>query len=125
MATFDDKSIFSRRKNEEEPKEKTEVIEETVEEQDTEMSEEMVSEEENLALSIEEDASGEDKVIGEELIESETVRKQREKKEKKEKKLADKQYALMVKNHRKAMKKNPENIKRYETDVEKGLSAEI
>lgn len=31
----------------------------------------------------------------------------------------------MVKEHQKAMKKNPESIKRYETDVEKGLPEEI
>ncbi|MBD5391015.1 HAD-IC family P-type ATPase [bacterium] len=124
MATFDDKSIFSRRDKEKvEPKE-AESKEEPTENQEEHPTEDVSLEKDDLTLSTKE-SSEEEKIIGEELIESDTVRKHREKREKKAKKLADKQYALMVKNHRKAMKKNPENIKRYDTDAEKGLSDEI
>lgn len=127
MATFDDKSIFSRREAKEKEEVQPEETEVTVE--PTEIQEEDIMEDQSLDKEdsnvLVDDSLSEDKVIGEELIESDAVRKQREKKEKKEKKLADKQYALMVKNHRKAMKKNPENIKRYDTDAEKGLSDEI
>ncbi|MDE7264192.1 MAG: HAD-IC family P-type ATPase [Anaeroplasmataceae bacterium] len=125
MATFDDKSIFSRREIKEEAKSSaSEEKEELLEENQEEILEEEASEEIQTDVSSD-DSSIDAKVIGEELIESETVRKQREKKEKKEKKLADKAYAKMVKNHRKTLKKNPENIKRYDTDMEKGLPDEI
>lgn len=124
MATFDDKSIFSRREVKEEPKPEAD---ETDEIEDEEILEEEVQDEsEPQEDSLDDDTALDDaKVIGEELIESETVRKQREKREKKEKRLAEKQYALMVKNHRKSLKKNPENIKRYDTDIDKGLPDEI
>lgn len=126
MATFDDKSIFSRREVKEETKPASEEQEELLEENQEETIDEETSDGLEVEPSSEEDVSEIDaKVIGEELIESETVRKQREKKEKKEKKLADKAYAKMVKTHRKALKKNPENIKRYDTDIEKGLPDEI
>lgn len=123
MATFDDKSIFGKKEDKEKKKPEAASSEETEEE----ILEEEVSEEDEVLEETEEEFSEEieAKVIGEETIESELVRKQREKREKKEKKLSDKKHRRLVKEHQKAMKKNPESIKRYETDVEKGLPDEI
>ncbi|MDE6655518.1 MAG: HAD-IC family P-type ATPase, partial [Anaeroplasmataceae bacterium] len=121
MATFDDKSIFSRKEVKEDPKPEVEKTEEIAEEL---LNEEVQAEEENKTENHAK-SSHETKVIGEELIESETARKIREKREKKEKKRAEKEYAIMVKKHRKALQKNPENIKRYDTDEETGLPDEI
>ncbi len=122
MATFDDKSIFGKRESIDASAEpKKELDEELLEEDTIEEDQEELEEE----LSLDEDDSLDAKVIGEELVESDKVRKTREKREAKEKKLAEKQYNKMVKNHRKAMKKNPENIKRYDTDPEKGLPDEV
>ncbi len=117
MATFDDKSIFSRRELEKEEK----VLEEETQLEETNEEEESLEEVETIS----EELTDEIKVIGEEFIESETARKIREKKERKEKKNQEKEYNKMVKKHRKSMKKNPENIKRYDTDIEKGLPDEI
>lgn len=123
MATFDDKSIFSKREVKEEMKPE---VDEKEESEDEEILEEDTLEEIEEHDSLEDEESlDEAKIIGEEMIESETVRKQREKQEKKQKKIAERQYAIMVKNHRKALKKNPENIKRYDTDINKGLPDEI
>ncbi len=125
MATFDDKSIFKKR---EEPQPDSKEVEEETEEESTdeefsiELDEQLTDEEAPQDID-DDDASA--RVIGEELVESEKAKKLRQKKEKKQKKLEDKQYQLMVKNHRKAMKKNPENIKRYDTDAETGLPEEI
>ncbi|MDE7105845.1 MAG: HAD-IC family P-type ATPase, partial [Anaeroplasmataceae bacterium] len=119
-------SIFSKREVKEKPESELNDTEELTEEEvlDEEAVEEEIATEEEI-VDDEQPSPKEAKVIGEELIESETVRKQREKREKKEKKLADKQYSRMVKAHRKALKKNPENIKRYDTDMQKGLPDEI
>ena len=120
MATFDDKSIFNKKENvKAKEKPKTEAEEEL--EIAEEVLEENLNVEETETLEEEVDA----KVIGEELIESETVRKHREKREKKQKRIEEKNYNKMVKKHRKAMRKNPENIKRYDTDAEKGLPEEV
>lgn len=115
MATFDDKSIFGKKED----------IEIKVQEEESEeaLEEEIVEEaDEDSTEEIEYD---EDLVIGEEVIESDKVRKKREKLEAKQKKIADKEYAKMVKKHRKEMKKNPENIKRYNTDADNGLPDEV
>ncbi|MDE5546168.1 MAG: HAD-IC family P-type ATPase [Anaeroplasmataceae bacterium] len=127
MATFDDKSIFSKREVKEEPKPKKEKTEELEDEEI--LNDEVQSENEEHVDTLDSVESGESvkeaKVIGEELIESESVRKAREKREKKEKRIAEKQHAKMVKKHRKALKKNPENIKRYDTDITQGLPDEV
>ena len=120
MATFDDKSIFGKKEEKEKKKPEAEILEE-----EEEQVLEEIDEEEDLEEAENLDEEIDAKVIGEETIESELVRKQREKREKKEQKLADKRYHRLVKEHQKAMKKNPESIKRYETDVEKGLPEEI
>jgi|GluameStandDraft_1065615.scaffolds.fasta_scaffold01392_31 cation-transporting ATPase E len=120
MATFDDKSIFGKKEEKEKKKPEAEILEE-----EEEQVLEEIDEEEDLEEAENLDEEIDAKVIGEETIESELVRKQREKREKKEQKLADKRYRRLVKEHQKAMKKNPESIKRYETDVEKGLPEEI
>lgn len=122
MATFDDKSIFGKRESIDASAEPKKELDEELLEEDTIEEDQEEQEEE---LSLDEDDSLDAKVIGEELVESDKVRKTREKREAKEKKLAEKQYNKMVKNHRKAMKKNPENIKRYDTDPEKGLPDEV
>lgn len=122
MATFDDKSIFGKRESIDASAEPEKELDEELLEEDTIEEDQEELEEE---LSLDEDDSLDAKVIGEELVESDKVRKTREKREAKEKKLAEKQYNKMVKNHRKAMKKNPENIKRYDTDPEKGLPDEV
>lgn len=110
MANFDDNSIF-KRNTKPEQLEENEELDDAVQEEVADIDEDSLEEENTIAA----------KVIGEEFVESEKARKLREKKEKREKKLQDKQYAIMVKNHRKAMKNNPENIKRYDTDIENGL----
>ncbi|MCM1130196.1 MAG: HAD-IC family P-type ATPase [Anaeroplasma bactoclasticum] len=124
MATFDDKSIFTRRETKEksipETQDTTELEEEVLDQEEIQDEKE-----EDVVLDEDEESLVEAKVIGEELIESETVRKAREKREKKEKKIAERQYAKMVKQHRKSLKKNPENIKRYDTDIEKGLPDDV
>lgn len=122
MATFDDKSIFRRR---EEPQDynEEEALEENLEEEDE--TEEPFEQEEVLEEQEDLEDENDARVIGEEYVESEKAKKLREKKEKKEKRLEQKQYKLMVKNHRKSMQKNPENIKRYDTDPENGLPDEI
>ncbi len=120
MATFDDKSIFNKKENvKAKEKPKTEA------EEELEIAEEVLEEDLNVeeTETLEEEVDA--KVIGEELIESETVRKHREKREKKQKRIEEKNYNKMVKKHRKAMRKNPENIKRYDTDAEKGLPEEV
>ncbi len=121
MATFDDKSIFGKR----EEKEKTEPVVEDAEELEEEALEDSEEDDEEVVEEPMEDDEVDAKVIGEETVESELVRKQREKREKKEKKHADKECRKLVKKHQKAMKKNPESIKRYDTDIENGLPDEI
>lgn len=124
MATFDDKSIFSKKEIVEEKKdpklekseEETEVVEEEAVEKKTDQPQNSLDGN---------PGDGNLKVIGEELIESETARKLREKKEKKAHRQEERKYNQMVKKHRKSMKKNPENIKRYDTDTEKGLPDEV
>ncbi|MDE6661344.1 MAG: HAD-IC family P-type ATPase, partial [Anaeroplasmataceae bacterium] len=126
MATFDDKSIFSKRANEEEKTPEAEKAKELEKEEILEAEDQdEVEEQKEVIEPNDSDSEDHTKVIGEELIESESVRKAREKREKKEKKLAEKNYAKMVRKHRKQLKKNPENIKRYDTDIEKGLPDEV
>ena len=120
MATFDDKSIFN--KNSEESTD--ESVEEVEQEENIEETEELLDDEfESYSEELDQLYSA--KVIGEEFVESEKARKLRLKNEKKEQRIQEHQHSLMVKNHRKAMKKNPENIKRYDTDSEKGLPDDV
>ena len=116
MATFDEKSIFGRR---EEEKAENPVVEEKQLEENIESAAEEVKVESPFVdrESI--------RVVGEDFVESERAKKDRLKKEKKERKLQEKEYRIMVKAHKKALKNNPENIKRYESDPDKGLSNEI
>ncbi len=128
MATFDEKSIFGRRN--ETQNETDEVLneEELEQELDDEAIEDTPTEEEIPTGEVEEEDSSldsETRVIGEEYVESEKARKTREKNEKKAQHLEEKQYKIMLKHHRKAMEKNPENIKRYDTDIEKGLPDDV
>ena len=102
MATFDDKSIFN--KNSEESKD--ESVEEVEQEENIEETEELLDDEfESYSEELDQLYSA--KVIGEEFVESEKARKLRLKNEKKEQRIQERQHSLMVKNHRKAMKKNP------------------
>ena len=120
MATFDEKSIFGRRVETEEVKE--EITEEVEEETQTEEMDEEVTEIKISEPSFENDSV---RVVGEDFVESERARKERLKREKKEKRLQEKEYNAMVKAHKKALKNNPENIKRYESDPDRGLPTEI
>ena len=118
MATFDEKSIFGKREDENE---------EVVVEQEQQEAEQDEEEDAQGEVKITEPAFWDDsiRVVGEDFVESERARKERLKREKKEKKLQDKEYNSMVKAHKKALKTNPENIKRYESDPTKGLPNEI
>ena len=120
MATFDEKSIFGKRDELEETKVE-EIAEDEIE--GIEVDEEEIVEEITIAEPAPKDDSV--RVVGEDLVESERARKERIKREKREKKLQDREYQAMVKAHKKALKLNPENIKRYESDPEKGLPNEI
>ena len=120
MATFDEKSIFGRRVETEEVKE--EITEEVEEETQIEEMDEEVTEIKIPEPSFENDSV---RVVGEDFVESERARKERLKREKKEKRLQEKEYNAMVKAHKKALKNNPENIKRYESDPDRGLPTEI
>ena len=121
MATFDERSIFGKREDSKTKESNTietkDTIEETVE----------PVEETTVTISIPEPGPKGDSIrlVGEDLVESERARKERLKKEKKEKKLQEKEYQTMVKAHKKALKENPENIKRYESDPDQGLSNDI
>lgn len=119
MATFDDKSIFTKNEETKENK-KSKKEPKVLEEVALEVEEPL--EEKEAILETHHDSAV---VIGEELVESEKVRKARERREEKERKLQEKAHQKMVKQHRKAMKKNPENIKRYDTDPENGLPNEV
>ena len=126
MATFDEKTIFEKKEdsnpsNSVSKKENTPVEEPIKEELLESDNSEAVLEK---ASSIANEVAGV-KVIGEEYVESVNARKERLKREKKERILQEKAHKQMVKNHRKNMKINPENIKRYDTDPEMGLPTEI
>ncbi len=127
MATFDDKSIFGNRNDSNNETSDESIVEEdsSLEEEESEMDDQNTSSAEEITSADETEDSDDTRVIGEEYVESEKTKKLREKKEKKAKRLEARQYKLMVKNHRKAMKKNPENIKRYDTDPDKGLPDEV
>ena len=117
MATFEEKSIFGRR----EPN-----LEEVETDVENEEQEELESEE-VVEVKLPEPGPSDDsiRVVGEDFVESERARKERIKRENKEKKLQEKEYQAMVKAHKKALKINPESIKRYESDPDKGLPTEI
>ncbi len=121
MATFDERSIFGKR--EETVEEKN--VDEVLEEQDEEELEEVLDSEDEITIPEPGPKDDSVRVVGEDFVESERARKERIKREKREKKLQDKEYQAMVKAHKKALKLNPENIKRYESDPEKGLPNEI
>ena len=119
MATFDEKSIFGKREEQNEEV----IVEQEEQQEELEESEEEVQEE----IKITEPSFWDDsvRVVGEDFVESERARKERIKREKKEKRLQEKEYNSMVKAHKKALKNNPESIKRYESDPNKGLPNEI
>ncbi len=123
MANFDEKNIFAKKQNP-----VSEPAEKPVEEQPSvkEETPEPVSEEPSVSETETTSESDESMtVIGEELLESEKLQKKRERQAAKEKKLQEKTREKMIQTHRKELKKNPENIKRYETDVESGLPDDI
>lgn len=132
MASFDDKTIFGKKENR-----KSNIVseEEALEELQGDLVEDVeLQESEEASASIEHSSEelemflepgSNTKVIGEDYVESEKEKKLRLRREGKEKILQEKAREQMIKNHRKAMKKNPEIIKRYDTDPNKGLPNEI
>lgn len=132
MASFDDKTIFGKKENR---KSSAVSEEEALEELQGDLAEDVeLQESEEASASIEHSSEelemfsepgSNTKVIGEDYIESEKEKKLRLRRENKEKILQEKAREQMIKNHRKEMKKNPEIIKRYETDPNKGLPNEI
>lgn len=122
MANFDDKSIFTKKQNENASlKNKEEKEDEALSVLTEELKDETVLEE-KTELPVEEEKV---KIIAEETVESDKDRKIREKREKKETRLQEKERQKMIMVHRKALKKNPENIKRYDTDPQSGLPDDI
>ncbi len=107
MANFDEKSIFNKSEEEQ-----------ALDELNDDIIEEEIIEEECLL----EDGV---KILAVEHVETKKEKKVRLKQEAKVRKQEQVAYKKLVKQHRRALKKHPENINRYETDIENGLPNEI